>query len=495
MGKEIKIGLAVVVVLLGVLGFVIYKKFAGPPVYDIGGSDLAEALTESSQPKLSSGPTQPTVLPASAAVKSPTSASTPLAVAPATTNRVSAASSRTSGQSIQPPENQAPKASYLPEANTASTTNSRSGDSHAERYGQPDRYQLAEPAEREAANSPDKAPESTSAASSYRRERSRGEDRYASPYSNYDLYGEKNKEPAGPSNPFRDVPQAAEEVAKGQPAPLPERIEENDAELYDGTDRNSSSTRRHRVVVEDDVTQSERRDRSPATRQPPPPVSPYANPQAYDVYGRNTNPQPVPQPAPTTSPRRQVVEHSRVQQPQRSATATIPASPGHERVAGDQYVVQPNDNYWEISRKLYGTGDFFKALFEHNRAQFPRPDQLRPGAVITCPSVAALVQTYPDLCPSPRQQEASQRIARTVSGRSRIGLSGPVYMVEQGDTLFDIARVKLGKASRWAEIYELNRELLGNDIDLLKPGMELVLPMDGQRDDPVAQQPSDARLR
>jgi hypothetical protein len=36
----------------------------------------------------------------------------------------------------------------------------------------------------------------------------------------------------------------------------------------------------------------------------------------------------------------------------------------------------------------------------------------------------------------------------------------------------------LGKASRWSEIYELNRGQLGNDYDYLAPGTKLVLPDD-----------------
>ena len=60
------------------------------------------------------------------------------------------------------------------------------------------------------------------------------------------------------------------------------------------------------------------------------------------------------------------------------------------------------------------------------------------------------------------------------------------YTVAEGDTLFDIARYELGKASRWAEIYELNRDALGKDFDYLVPGTQLVLPQDTSRSpDPI----------
>jgi nucleoid-associated protein YgaU len=51
-------------------------------------------------------------------------------------------------------------------------------------------------------------------------------------------------------------------------------------------------------------------------------------------------------------------------------------------------------------------------------------------------------------------------------------------MVQEGETLFDIARQQLGKASRWVEIYQLNRERLGDKLENFRPGMTLLLPED-----------------
>lgn len=50
------------------------------------------------------------------------------------------------------------------------------------------------------------------------------------------------------------------------------------------------------------------------------------------------------------------------------------------------------------------------------------------------------------------------------------------YTVQQGETLFDIARERLGKASRWVEIYELNRAVLGERMEFFRPGLTLRLP-------------------
>jgi nucleoid-associated protein YgaU len=50
------------------------------------------------------------------------------------------------------------------------------------------------------------------------------------------------------------------------------------------------------------------------------------------------------------------------------------------------------------------------------------------------------------------------------------------YTVDKGDNLSAIAKQELGDANRWREIYELNKDVIGNNPDLIQPGMELKLP-------------------
>jgi nucleoid-associated protein YgaU len=67
---------------------------------------------------------------------------------------------------------------------------------------------------------------------------------------------------------------------------------------------------------------------------------------------------------------------------------------------------------------------------------------------------------------------------------------GRIYVVEEGDTLFDIARYELGKASRWAEIYDLNRHQLGSDYNYIAPGTKLVLPDEAMSEpEPITTRP------
>jgi len=62
------------------------------------------------------------------------------------------------------------------------------------------------------------------------------------------------------------------------------------------------------------------------------------------------------------------------------------------------------------------------------------------------------------------------------------GIVGPktwtaleVHMVQSGDTLSGIAEQRLGDASRWSEIVDLNRALI-SDPDEIFPGQVLALP-------------------
>jgi hypothetical protein len=69
--------------------------------------------------------------------------------------------------------------------------------------------------------------------------------------------------------------------------------------------------------------------------------------------------------------------------------------------------------------------------------------------------------------------------------------AGRTYTVADGDSLFDIARCELGKASRWVEIYDLNVDVLGKDVESLAPGTQIVLPEDNtQKADPFTRRPS-----
>ncbi len=193
-----------------------------------------------------------------------------------------------------------------------------------------------------------------------------------------------------------------------------------------------------------------------------------------------SNPWERPTASPTAST--QPIRYGAAVAPPVSMNSELNASASFAGISrdGDQYAVQPNDSYWTISEKAYGSGAFFKALHEHNRKKYKDADDLHVGQVLSVPDEGVLRRAYPDLCPKPRKTVASAQ-QRLVSASSRLRGPGRVYTVVDGDTLFEIARHELGKPARWGEIYELNREVLGEDFDYLRPGTELILPTNGEK--------------
>lgn len=53
-----------------------------------------------------------------------------------------------------------------------------------------------------------------------------------------------------------------------------------------------------------------------------------------------------------------------------------------------------------------------------------------------------------------------------------------IYTVEEGDCLWKLAEKLLGDGKYWAELYEENRDVIGEDPNLILPGAELKIPSD-----------------
>ena len=149
------------------------------------------------------------------------------------------------------------------------------------------------------------------------------------------------------------------------------------------------------------------------------------------------------------------------------ASAVAPVVSGRDQ----PYVVAPGDNLFEISRKVYGDGSYYRALFAYNSDRYRHAEDIRSGNVLDVPPAEYLKQRYPELIGG-----ASDGSAGTAPLGRTMAAAGSSYTVREGDTLFDIARKQLGQASRWTELYELNRAALGEHLENLRPGVTLRLP-------------------
>lgn len=60
--------------------------------------------------------------------------------------------------------------------------------------------------------------------------------------------------------------------------------------------------------------------------------------------------------------------------------------------------------------------------------------------------------------------------------RTDPGPNNDVYTVASGDSLSKIAQKLYGNANEWKKIYEANKEKIGDNPDLIRPGQRFEIP-------------------
>ncbi len=169
------------------------------------------------------------------------------------------------------------------------------------------------------------------------------------------------------------------------------------------------------------------------------------------------------------------------------------------------HLVRTGESFWTIAQLHYDDGRYFRALYKHNELHVTDFDQLIPGTRLETPSVQTLVQRWPELCPAlesavshgdqeknPRLSGATDRdvfSAAIPTGSTSIGAehgwpaapseAGEFYETQSGDTLFGIAAQRLGQASRYLELLQLNESRLPVGVDHLSPlpgKIRLIMP-------------------
>ena len=144
-----------------------------------------------------------------------------------------------------------------------------------------------------------------------------------------------------------------------------------------------------------------------------------------------------------------------------------------EATARLEYTTKSGDSFWSVSQQIYNDGRYFRALYKHNQPHVPEFDSLAPGTKLATPAREDLIKLWPDLCPGAEKRHLAQ--AKTKSEPS----NSSIYVTQQGDTVFDIARRRLGQASRYSDILKLNQAELGRETSHLTPlgaGVRLVMP-------------------
>ncbi|WZO98164.1 LysM peptidoglycan-binding domain-containing protein [Isosphaeraceae bacterium EP7] len=185
-----------------------------------------------------------------------------------------------------------------------------------------------------------------------------------------------------------------------------------------------------------------------------------------------------------------------------------------ERVQPIHHLVRGGDSFDSISQNYYGSGRFSRALWSANRSKVPRPGELTEGQTILIPPPEQLDRSL--IVPAGKPLAQAGGAARPVTKTKRVAsatqatdeaialpiapprprsaavLQGdrdpidpqyqeeyPRYRVRAYDTLRSIAKKKLGDSHRAAEIIDLNRDLLGDDVRVVA-GQVIKLPEDAR---------------
>ena len=148
------------------------------------------------------------------------------------------------------------------------------------------------------------------------------------------------------------------------------------------------------------------------------------------------------------------------------------------------YVVGEGDNLAVIAKKFYGSDDGNKRInitriFEANRKFLGTPDEIYVGQKLIIP---------PLLASAPNKSKISNIFSSAIFkkvesiGRRQLSTDGrgvkksEQYVVQEGDSLWQIAAERFGDGNRYSEVAKLNDDIL-DDEDELIVGMRLKLPV------------------
>lgn len=221
---------------------------------------------------------------------------------------------------------------------------------------------------------------------------------------------------------------------------------------------------------------STRRATPPRRRTVARPVAPAGeNPKTQPK--RMASGQPADRPAPTGTP--PAGGPSAVtNRPTRAVPLTAkPNAVGHTSnratgasAAAEVHRVQTGDTFASLAERYYGSAALAGFLQNANRSLGSAV--LRPGQRVRIPSRPEVGSVPAGGLPSTGAVRKTPTMASTPGTAKR----PKTYRVQPGDSFFSIAKNVLGDASRFNELFELNRKLVKGDPKRLRPGQVVVLP-------------------
>ncbi len=141
--------------------------------------------------------------------------------------------------------------------------------------------------------------------------------------------------------------------------------------------------------------------------------------------------------------------------------ATTLAEPPSAPSGPRRYTIKHGDTFWLIAKSEYGNGAYFGAIQRANPGI--DPGRIKAGDSIILPDKNDVIAP-------------AAATARQPSAADLVIDPAKQYRVQAGDNLSSISKKLYGRFDKWAQIYELNKELIGSNPGALKRDMILALP-------------------
>ncbi|HEV8378293.1 MAG TPA: LysM peptidoglycan-binding domain-containing protein [Tepidisphaeraceae bacterium] len=148
--------------------------------------------------------------------------------------------------------------------------------------------------------------------------------------------------------------------------------------------------------------------------------------------------------------------------PARETTTTTTLAEPPPAVSGPRrYTIKHGDTYWSIAKAEYGNSAYFGHIQRANPGI--DPGRIKPGDSIILPDKNEVIAAAPA---AGKQPSAADLVIDPAKQ----------YRVQAGDNLSNISKKLYGRFDKWVQIYELNKELIGQNPAALKRDMILALP-------------------
>lgn len=161
--------------------------------------------------------------------------------------------------------------------------------------------------------------------------------------------------------------------------------------------------------------------------------------------------------------------------PRRRPTAASPAARGTAtppKPAYTEYVIQSGDTFSALAVREYGHARHAGRIIDANPGVDPRRLQVGMTIKLPAPEEAKTSSGTATASTSAQPQPPAASPTRTVPAVP----PARAYTVKAGEGWFSLAQKFLGDANRWPELYELNKERVPADINLLRAGTVIELP-------------------